>query len=200
MTDQPPEFAAAICWDCAEKRGGAFSTSSDRDELPCIICGSKTIGRNYETPRPEPAAPADSVPLILSRPDIGALREDLVAAMSTEMPTKLARDAVYGPDPHPGPWRWNVRLQGTGAIDEVTDATGGVIFFVDPTDGAGPTPRVRSLVEAAPEMEALLRDAFSSRGCPFLGSQAPGEPWVDYCGRCWACRTRALLDRIDRAK
>jgi hypothetical protein len=66
----PTEFAPAICWVCARKRGDDVTASEPGKQEPCIICGRLTTGRNYKSLCAEPAAPADSVPFIASRPEL----------------------------------------------------------------------------------------------------------------------------------
>lgn len=179
---------------------------------------------------PAPAAPEASappeVPFIASRPELGALREDLVAALATEMPARLARDAVYGPAEHPAPWRWEeweCNRDGR-VVDEpwahppapdrqvkvwnLRDASGGLLLTTQ-DDVPPASPRVRELLRAAPELEGLLRERkpvceeVESAAEEFIASRhwRPGRlpPEHPTCGKCWACRVRALLAALDRA-
>jgi hypothetical protein len=43
----PAEFAAAICWECARKRGDDVTKTETGRSEACIICGKQTMGRNY---------------------------------------------------------------------------------------------------------------------------------------------------------
>jgi hypothetical protein len=83
-----------------------------------------------------------------------------------------------GDDAYPGPWAWDSDPRLTGAL---RDANGTAIVF-----GQCIEPTVRTIIAAAPEMLALLREEFD-------------EPHR-YCGgTCWDCRRRAVLARIDEA-
>ena len=44
---EPTEFAAAICYSCAKKRGDDVTATETGVAEPCIICGDMTMGRNY---------------------------------------------------------------------------------------------------------------------------------------------------------
>lgn len=102
-------------------------------------------------------------------------------------------------DEHPAPWRWVERIrcleETTWLLidandDELVAPTGDDWSFVDV-----PSPRVRALTAAAPEMEALLRWERFGDECRCLGSMLPE------CQRpkCWNCKRRALIARIDEA-
>jgi hypothetical protein len=65
-----------------------------------------------------------------------------------------------------------------------------VVAMIDPSPNLS---LVRERVDSLLEMEALLREAQFSFPCsgPFVAGS--------WCGKCWACRTRALCDRLDAA-
>jgi hypothetical protein len=120
---------------------------------------------------------------------------------------------------HPPPWRWTgvddfIIRNGPNAGQMAYEVSGGLV------DAAGAdiasvtnsdtlefaSARVRELLRAAPEMEALLReledgvlydweDEIAVKGCPF-DIACPDD--VDRQHRpCWRCRRRALLARLD---
>jgi hypothetical protein len=63
------------------------------------------------------------------------------------------------PVEHPGPWRWVRDENDNGYWFDLVDANGAVVLDgpVLRSGDAQPSPGVRALTEAAPEMEALLR-------------------------------------------
>lgn len=125
--------------------------------------------------------------------------------------TTSAKPAPY----HPAPWQAN----GDGGLlidTKITDAKGAnVLVAVESIVPGLPylhfvDKGVRAAVLAAPEMEALLRER-SAESCSALGPPKPCPPgvpgsihdlptFVDYCGKCWRCRSKDLLARIDAAR
>lgn len=102
-----------------------------------------------------------------AEPKLAALREDLVAAMTPELGPRLARDAVYGSTEAPAPWRWvsagaGSTRGGRPARIGLVDADGNFIV-AGGADGLAwvevPSPRVRALTAAAPELEQRLLSA-----------------------------------------
>jgi len=131
----PREVAPAICWVCARKRGDDVTTAETGVQEPCIICGRPTTGRNYTKLPPAPAAPVESQPMILSRPEIGA----------------------PPPAEHPGTWRWEHAAPGPTTWNLV-DARDHILIDVwDKDEDAW--ERVRALTEAAPSLRSLLERA-----------------------------------------
>jgi hypothetical protein len=102
---------------------------------------------------------------------------------------------------HPAPWRWvskpngrSGELEGRDHLEHLADGSGKPLLWLDDGRGDGrPPPRipadVLALIAAAPEMEALLRNALN------VCEDDDGRlPHID------PDAIRALLARIDAAK
>lgn len=96
---------------------------------------------------------------------------------------------------HPGSWRWRDDDPGLGHC--LVDGNGMWLLTLDESGGCTKGP-VLALVAAAPEMAQLLREEAVRWGdeCKCPGSILPENERP----KCRACRVRALLARIDRAK
>lgn len=149
----------------------------------CALPGARPVA--FRDAHVELTAPVEA-PFIASRPEINvtALREDLVAAMSSELGPRLARDAVYGPVEHPAPWRWDEdgfdlrAANGALLIKAEWDDIGTVVTaFVSFS-----SPRVKVLTEMAPDLEEFARDCAN-------GDAGPGDRM--------AARASELLARLD---
>ena len=106
---------------------------------------------------------------------------------------------------HPPPWRWRDAEVGRPALEAADgslvlydEGDGIIVSNFDPRVAPGVRARVRALIAAAPEMEALLREEMEAHGmCIFCGPV--GDPMSTHPGHRHN-KIRALLSRIDAAK
>lgn len=112
-----------------------------------------------------------------------------VAGLCDACKAKIDAANPSAPEPeHPTPWRWD------GIC--LMDADGNIVLEL--AEGFGcirGTPRVRALTEVAPEMLALLREAFE-RAEAKMKRDAAGGLWVEESS--WMTATRALLARLPK--
>lgn len=163
--------------------------------------------RAADKPAPEP-------PIAVSTEEkIAGLRADLVETLTSEMGPRMARVAVFGPDiskedaeaysratsPTAPPWPVGFRVN--GIIRHLASLGIDLTVHAMCLDTSPNLIRLRELLQAAPEMEALLRDLMPMANQLAFGMEAgsghPPEVIAEMHGRVERCK--ALLARLDKA-
>lgn len=106
------------------------------------------------------------------------------------------------PATHPAPWRWldverRAAMMTSGAVGDLIDADGNSVLnecfdVIDEIGWYEPTPQVRALIVAAPEMRDLLRDLVAAR----TNDWDPMEPGLTQL-RVAKRKATGILARID---